>query len=140
MYYLILACVGVVIAIAGGIYLARLMYYKKSGVIAKAEVIDIAEVKKRVGVFSYIVWMGRRVNHYTHTMRYEVNGKAYEEKDREAYSRPLKSGSTHLILCDPKEPTKFKFEADVDSHIKIAAALAVMGVIFAVRFLYTYMK
>ena len=140
MYYLILACVGVGIAIAGSIYLASLLYYKRSGVIAKAEVIDVAEVKKRVGVFSYIVWVGRRVNHYTHTLRYEVGGKKYEEKDRAAYSQPLKSGSTHLILCDPKKPERFKFEADVQKHITITAALVAMALLFAGRFLYEYMK
>ena len=137
---IILACVGVVIAIAGCIYLAVLLYYKKFGVTAKAEVLDVSEVERKVGFIGHIVRTTKRVSHYTHTMKYEVNGKAYKEKDSAAYSRPLKTGSTHLILCEPKNPKKFRFEENVDSHIRIAAALAVMGVIFAVRFFYTYMK
>ena len=132
---IILACVGGIIALAGGVYLARLLYYKKFGVIAKAEVTDAAAVAKRAGVFSYIIVTAKRVSHYTHTLRYEVNGKVYEEKDNAAYTQPLKIGSTHLILCDPKDPKKFKFEADVSRHITITAALVVMAVIFALRFL-----
>ena len=48
---IILACVGGIIALAGGVYLARLLYYKKFGVIAKAEVTDAAAVTKRAGVY-----------------------------------------------------------------------------------------
>ena len=44
MREIILACVGGIIALAGGVYLARLLYYKKFGVIAKAEVVDSKSV------------------------------------------------------------------------------------------------
>ncbi|HOA00664.1 hypothetical protein [Ruminococcus sp.] len=132
---IILACVGGIIALAGGVYLARLLYYKKFGVIAKAEVTDVAAVEKRAGVFSYIIVTAKRISHYTHTLSYEVNGKVYQEKDGAAYTQPLKIGSTHLILCDPRDPKKFKFEADVSRHITIAAVLVVMALIFMARFL-----
>lgn len=131
MYNLILACVGLAIAIAGGVYLCRLLYLKKYGVATKAEVIGVREAPPR---------KGKPSGAYIHTMRYSVSGKAFEEQDKAGYSEPLKVGSTHLIMCDPKDPRTFKFEADIDSHIKIAAALVAAGIVFAGRFLYTYMK
>lgn len=128
---LILAIAGIAIAVEGFAYLAYLMYFKKKGVLVKAEVTDVqAKPTKK----------GRPVNGYVHTMKYEANGKSYEEQDKADYSEPLKVGSTHLLLCDPKDPKIFKFEADIDSHIKVAAALIAAGVIFAGRFMYTYMK
>jgi len=138
---IILACIGVVIAIAGGVYLARLLYYKKFGVTVKAEVIDVNEVVKRKGfVLESVAFKSNRVDNYDHMLRYEMNGKTYEVQDKAGYTQPLKVGSTHLILCDPKNPEKFKFEEDVARHITIAAALVAMAVVFAGRFIYSYIK
>lgn len=131
MQNLILACVGFAIAIAGGVYLARLLYLKKYGIIAKAEVTGAREAPPR---------KGRPSGAYIHTMRYTVSGKSYEEDDKAGYSEPMKEGSTHIILCDPKDPKRFKFENDLKSHIAIAAVFACMGLLFAVRFLGAYMK
>ena len=141
MKYIILACFGIVIAIAGGVYLARLLYYKKFGVTAKAEVMDANEITRRKGfLLDNVIKVGRHADCYTHTMKYEVGGKTYEEQDKAGYTQPLKVGSTHLILCDPKDPRKFKFEEDVIKHMTIAAVLVVMAVVFAGRFIYAYMK
>ena len=52
MNYIILALIGLIIAVAGGIYLAKLLYYKKFGVMTEAEVVKISEIKKRT-----IIWM-----------------------------------------------------------------------------------
>lgn len=131
MQNLILACVGFAIAIAGLIYLARLLYLKKFGVAAKAEILRVRESPAR---------RGKPSGAYIHTVRYTVNGKTYEEQDRAGYSEPLKVGSTHLLMCDPNDAKRFKFEADLDSHIKVAAALIAAGVIFAGRFMYAYIK
>ena len=128
---LILAILGAAIAIAGGAYLARLMYLKKRGVLVKAEVTDVKEDTRK---------KGRQINGYIHTMKYEIGGKTYEEQDKAGYTQALKVGSTHLLMCDPKDPKTFKFEADINSHIKVAAALIAAGIVFAGRFLYTYMK
>lgn len=131
MYNLILACLGIALAAAGGIYLAKLMYLKKCGVIAKAEVLSAKET---------ITKKGKSTNSYVHTLQYTVNGRTYNEDDKAGYSQPLKEGSTHLILCDPRDPKRFKFEADVQKHITIAAVFAAMGLVFAARFLYSYIK
>ena len=128
---LILACVGFAIAIAGGVYLCRLLYLKKYGVTTKAEVIGVREAPKR---------KGKSAGAYIHTMRYTVSGKTYEEDDKAGYSKPMKEGSTHIILCNPKNPKSFKFEDDLKSHITIAAAFVAMALVFAGRFLYAYMK
>ena len=142
MYYLILACIGMIIAIAGGVYLMRLLYLKKFGVPAKAEVTDVKEVLRRKGgLFGHlIVITGKTLSHYTHTLKYDINGRSYEADDSEGYTQPMKIGSTHIILCDPKDPERFKFEADVQKHIAIAAALVAMALLFAGRFFYEYIK
>jgi hypothetical protein len=134
---IILACVGGIIALAGGVYLARLLYYKKFGVIAKAEVVDSKSVLRYrgIGLIGRLMRVAKRVSHYTHIMKYERDGKTYEAEAKAGYAQPLKLGSTHLILCDPKDPKKFKFEADVSRHITITAALVVMALIFMARFL-----
>lgn len=138
---IILACIGIVIALAGSVYLARLLYYKKFGVTAKAEVTEVDAVTRRKGfLLDNIILVGRHADNYVHTMKYDISGKTYEERDKAGYTQPLKVGSTHLILCDPKNPKKFKFEEDVTKHITIAAALVAMAVVFAGRFIYAYMK
>ena len=65
---LILACVGLAIAIAGGVYLCRLLYLKKYGVTTKAEVLGVREAPQR---------KGKSAGAYIHTMRYTVSGKTY---------------------------------------------------------------
>lgn len=138
---IILACIGIVIAAAGSVYLARLLYYKKFGVTVKAEVVDAKEVVKRKGiVLESVAFKSSRADNYVHVLRYDINGKTYETEDKAGYTQPLKVGSTHLILCDPKDPKKFKFEEDVQKHITVAASLVAMAVIFAGRFIYAYMK
>lgn len=128
---LILVFVGIAIAVAGLVYLAKLMFFKKFGVIVKAEVLDAKAITRK---------RGRQASSYVHTLRYEFNGKTFEEQDRAGYSEPFGVGSTQLLLCDPKDGKKFKFEADIDSHIKVAAALVAAGLVFAGRFLYSYIK
>lgn len=131
MYYIILACAGGIIALAGIAYLAGLLYLKMFGIEAEAEVI---EAKEKFNL------KGRSTGSYVHKMRYSVDGKSYEVEDRAGYSKPLAKGSVHTILCAPKNPKKFKFEADVQSHITIAAVFIAMALIFAGRFIYAYMK
>ena len=142
MQNLIIACVGLAIAIAGVFYLARLLYLKKYGVPAKAEVVNVKEVLKRKGgLFGYLIVVTKKtLSHYTHTLKYELDGRSYEADDRADYTQPMKIGSTHIILCDPKNPESFKFEADVQKHITIAAALVAMALLFAGRFFYAYIK
>ena len=128
---IILACVGFAIAIAGGVYLCRLLYLKKYGVTAKAEVIGVREAPAR---------KGKPSGAYIHTLQYTVNGNSFKEDDKAGYNKPMKEGSTHIILCDPKNPKRFKFEDDLKSHITIAAVFMAMALIFAGKFLYAYMK
>lgn len=130
MQNLILACVGFALAAAGGIYLLRLAYLKKYGVVTKAEVIEIREGLRK----------NKPSGAYIHKLRYIVEGKTYEQEDSAGYSKPLKQGSTQIILCDPKNPKKFKFEEDLKSHMTIAAVFVAMALVFAGRFLYTYVK
>ena len=86
-----------------------------------------------------VAFKSSRADNYVHIMKYDIGGKTYEVQDKAGYTQPLKVGSTHLILCDPKEPEKFKFEEDVTKHITIAGALVAMAVVFAGRFIYSYL-
>ena len=63
---LILAILGATVAVIGGAYLAHLMYFKKRGVLVKAEVTDVKEDTRK---------KGRQINGYIHTMKYEIGGK-----------------------------------------------------------------
>ena len=140
MKYIILAVIGLIIALAGGIYLAQLLYYKKNGVLIKAEVVKISEIKKRTilwmigSIFAGMFKYGKKTDSYAHTMSYEINGKIYEEEDRAGYNQPFNVGSVHNILCNPKKPSRFKFENDIDSSIKLVSVLVAFGILFAVRF------
>ena len=146
MNYIILALIGLIIAVAGGIYLAKLLYYKKFGVMTEAEVVKISEIIKRTiiwmlgSIFAGLFKYGKKTDSYAHTMRYEFKGKTYEKEDVEGYAQSLKTGSVHTILCDPKNPEKFRFAAAVEGSIRLVAALVAIGIVFAVRFFMLGMK
>ncbi len=129
MRNIILAIVGIAVAAAGAVYLARLLYLKKTGETVDAEVIDAEMVRK-----------GRRTGSYTHTLRYCIGGRKYESRDKAGYSQPMEKGSVQQIVCDPKHPERFKFSQDISRHITITAALIAMAAVFALRFGFAYMK
>ena len=80
---IILACIGIVTAAAGCVYLARLLYYKKFGVIAKAEVLEAKEVIKKKGIIlESAAFKSSRVDNYVHIMKYDIGGKTYEVQDK----------------------------------------------------------
>ncbi len=132
----ILAIIGITIALCGGVYLANLLFLKRRGVTALAEVTAVNETKHRTIVFfTYIVKTARKTDSYVHTLRYTIDGKELECEDRAGFVQPLKIGSTHLIVCDPKAPSRFEYEEQLNKNIAIAAALVAMAVVFALRWL-----
>ena len=77
---IILAIVGFTIALCGGVYLADLLFLKKRGITALAEVTAVNETKHRTIVFfSYIVKTARKTDSYVHTLRYEIDGEVTKD-------------------------------------------------------------
>ena len=141
MEELILAMVGLAIAAAGGIYLSRLTYYKNKGVQAEATVIDSKETKKRTGIYLGNISITFKVTtSFVHTLKYFVDGIWHEEPDNAGYTQVMENGTKRNILCDPKNPKKFRYEDEVQRNIRITGALIAMALIFAGRFLYSYLK
>jgi len=138
---LILACVGAVIAAAGGIYMAGLMYFRNKGVRTEAEVVSSEEVKKRTGIYLGNIAITFKVaTAYVHTLKYMVDGRWYEAPDKAGYTNRMENGTKRSILCDPKDMKKIRYEDDVERNIRITGALIAVALVFAGRFLYSYLK
>ena len=138
---LILACVGAVIAAAGGIYLARMKYFRDNGIRTEATVESSEEVKKRTGIYMGNISITFKVTTaFVHTMRYFIDGSWIEAPDNAGYTNRMEKGTKRDILCDPKNKEKFRYADDMERNIRITGALVVMGLIFAGRFLYAYLK
>ena len=72
--------------------------------------------------------------------RINIDGTWYEEPDNAGYTQAMENGAKRNILCDPKNPKKFRYEDEVQRNIRITGALIAMALIFAGRFLYSYLK
>ncbi|WP_295074037.1 DUF3592 domain-containing protein [Ruminococcus sp.] len=118
MKYIIWAGIGIIIAIAGLIYLGKLLLLKKNGIETEAEVVSVRE---------------KRQNYYVHKMRYGSGDKVYEFEDKAGFSEPFKIGSKHTIIYDPKNPQNFDFAEQIKKNLIIIGALVVMAVLFVVR-------
>ena len=136
---LILAIAGLVIAAAGSIYMARLMYYRNKGIQAEATVVGSKEVKKRTGLYLGNISITFKVTTaYAHTLKYLIEGSWHEAADKAGYTNPMENGTKRNILCDPKDLKKFRYEDEVQRSIPVTGALIAMAVIFAGRFLYSF--
>lgn len=135
MKYTIYGIIGAVIALCGAVYLLNLLMLKKKGITVLATVTDVGETKHRsLMFFGFIIKSKRKTDSYVHTLRYTINGREYEHKDRAGFVQPLKVGSTHLIVCSPNAPDHFEYEEQLGKNITISIALVAMAVVFAVRF------
>lgn len=139
---LIWGAVGVVIALAAAVYLIKLLRLKKRGITVLAEVIAVAEKKKRrvIGLGFFVLKTSKVTASFVHTLRYMVGEKPHEAEDAAEYIQPFKVGEKHLIVYSPDDPDKFEYEEDLKKNINITAALLVMSVIFSARWLFTGLK
>ena len=118
MKYIIWASIGIIIAIAGLIYLGKLLLLKKNGIETEAEVISVRE---------------KRQNNYIHKMRFGNGDKVYEFEDKAGFSEPFKIGSKHTIIYDPKSPKNFDFSNQLKKNLIIVGVMVVLAVLFSVR-------
>lgn len=134
MKFTVYAIIGVIIAVCGAVYLTNLLLLKKRGITALAAVTAVNETKHRsLMFFGFSIKSTRKTDSYVHTLRYTIGEKEYECRDRAGFTQPLKVGSTHLIVCDPKYPDRFEYEEQLNKNITITVALVAMAVVFAVR-------
>ena len=118
MKYIIWASIGIIIALAGLIYLGKLLLLKIKGVETVAEVVKVREKRK---------------DNYVHTMRFSNEEKTYEFEDKAGFSQPLSIGSKHTIIYDPKNPQNFDFADQVKKNLIIIGVLVAMAVLFSRR-------
>lgn len=131
MQNLIWGAVGVVILIVSAVNLKGLLYLKKHGITVLAEIIEVTEqVRGRK----------KRVEGYTHKMRYEVDGKPFEADDRAGYNQPFKVGSKQLIVYDPKQPEKFEYEDSLKKNIVLFWVMIGVTAVFSAKFIYAFIK
>jgi len=122
MQEIIWGAVGIIIIIVSAIMLKGLLYLKKHGVTALAEVIEVKEIVRG---------KRKRVEGYTHKMRYEVEGKMIEADDKAGYNQPLAVGSKQVIVYDPKKPERFEYEYGLKKNITLFTVLIVVTVCFS---------
>lgn len=106
---------GVLIALAGLVYLIRLLILKFTGVPTEVEVVLARETKPNV---------------YTHTLRFP---DGMEREDKAGFNQPFPVGMKVKVICDPKNSGKFEYEQQLGKNIIIVCALIVMAILFAFR-------
>jgi len=126
MHNLIWGGVGVIIMIVTLVNLKGLLYLKKCGVTALAEVIEVRETVRG---------RQKQVSGYVHRLRYEADGKPIEADDKTGYNQPFKVGSKQLIVYDPKEPEKFEYEEALKKNINLFAVMLAVTVGFTAYWL-----
>ena len=119
MVRIVVEAAGAVIALAGLVYLIKLLILRISGVRVAAEVISAREPEQ-----------GR----YIHTLRFEHNGKIVEKEDKTGYSQPFSIGEKLEIICSRSDPSKFEYVGALKKNMIIAAIMVVMAVLIVLRF------
>ena len=85
---------GAVIALAGLVYLIKLLILRFGGTRTTAEVISAVEPKQ---------------GYYVHKLRFEHNGKMVEKDDKTGYSQPFSVGEKLEIICSKTDADKFEY-------------------------------
>lgn len=112
---------GAVIALAGLVYLIKLMILRFGGVRTMAEVLSACEPKQ---------------GYYVHKLRFEHNGKVVEKDDSTGYSQPFSVGEQLEIICSKNNPDKFEYVGALKKNMIIAAIMIVMAVFIVLRFMF----
>ena len=131
MANLIWGIIGLVIALIAAVFLVRLIILNKRGIVVLAEVIAVKEKKHKTRFKTE-----RKTDSYIHTMRYKIGEKMLEADDRAEYIQPFEVGSTHLIVCNPKNPEKFEYESDIKRNIALFAIMAAVAVVFSLKWIF----
>ncbi len=119
MIRLVVIAAGAIGALAGLIYLIKLMILRFGGVRIMAEVISACELKQ---------------GHYVHKLRFEHNGKIVEKDDSTGYSQPFSVGERLEIICSKTNPDKFEYVGALKKNMIIATVMIAMSILVTLRF------
>lgn len=136
MANLIWGIIGLAIALVAAVFLVRLMILNKRGIVVLAEVIAVKEKQHTVRSSKTRFKTEKKTDSYIHTVRYKIGEKMLEADDRAEYIQPFEIGSTHLIVCDPKNPEKFEYESDIKRNIMLFAIMAAVAVLFSLKWIF----
>ncbi len=136
MANLIWGIIGLGIALIAAVFLVRLVILNKRGIVVLAEVIAVKEKQHTVRSSKTRFKTERKTDSYIHTMRYKIGEDLMEADDRAEYIQPFEIGSTHLIICDPKNPEKFEYESDIKRNIMLFAVMAAVSVLFSLKWIF----
>lgn len=117
----IVIAAGAIIALAGLIYLIKLMILQFGGVRVLAEVLSAREIKQ---------------GYYVHKLRFEHNGKIVEKDDNTGYSQPFSVGEQLEIICSRSNSEKFEYVGALKKNMIIAAVMIIMAILIVLRFMF----
>ncbi len=117
----IVIAAGAVIALAGLIYLIKLMILRFGGIRVLAEVVSAREPKQ---------------GYYVHKLRFVHNGKIVEKDDNTGYSQPFSVGEQLEIICSKSSPEKFEYVGALKKNIIITTIMIAMSILIVLRFMF----
>ncbi len=112
---------GAIIALAGLVYLIRLMILRFGGVRTMAEVMSACEPKQ---------------GYYVHKLRFEYNDKIVEKDDTTGYSQPFSVGDQLEIIYSKSNPDKFEYVGALKKNMIIATIMIAMSILIMLRFMF----
>ncbi|MBR3970749.1 MAG: hypothetical protein IKJ87_06690 [Ruminococcus sp.] len=121
MVRILVIAAGAIIALAGLVYLIKLMILRFGGVRTMAEVVSAREPKQ---------------GYYVHKLRFEHKGKIVEKDDSTGYSQPFSVGEQLEIICSKSNPDKFEYVGALKKNMIIATVMIVMSILIVLRFMF----
>lgn len=121
MVRILVIAAGAIIALAGLVYLIKLMILRFGGVRIMAEVVSAREPKQ---------------GYYVHKLRFEHSGKIVEKDDTTGYSQPFSVGEQLEIICSKSNPEKFEYVGALKKNMIIATVMIAMSILIVLRFMF----
>lgn len=121
MVRIVVIAAGAVIALAGLVYLIKLLILRFGGTRTTAEVISAIEPKQ---------------GYYVHKLRFEHNGKMVEKEDKTGYSQPFSVGEKLEIICSKNDADKFEYVGALKKNMIIATIMIAMSILIVLRFMF----
>lgn len=121
MVRIVVIAAGAIIALAGLVYLIKLMILRFGGVRTTAEVLSAHEYKQ---------------GYYVHKLRFAHNGKIVEKDDTTGYSQPFSVGEQLEIICSKSDSNKFEYAGALKKNMIIAAIMIAMSILIILRFMF----
>lgn len=117
---IILGILGAAAAVFGIVLLIRMLSLRKNGIAAVGEIVSAESDNK---------------NRYYHTLKYTVNGREYEVKDKAGYGNAFEQGAMKTIVCEPDNPESFKYAEELTANLIASVCYILIGIGFVLRFI-----